>query len=137
MWVPRNKTEHLDRIIGLPGDRVQMRAGQLLISDREVPRRKIENYTYHLDANLPGEALMQYVETLPPGEAGEGRAHRILKRGDDGLLDNTKLFEVPPGQYFVLGDNRDNAVDSRLDIGFVLLTNIIGRAISHAGSEIE
>jgi signal peptidase I len=137
LWVPRNKTEHLDRIIGLPGDRVQMRVGQLLVNDREVPRRKIEDYVYHFVPNGPGEVLTQYVETLPPGATGEGRAHRIIKRGDDGFLDNTKIFEVPPGQYFVLGDNRDNAVDSRTDVGFVPRTDIIGRAISHAGSDIE
>jgi signal peptidase I len=132
-----NQTEQLDRIVGLPSDRIQMRGGQLFINDRQVPRHKIEDYEYHFETGLPAEMLSQYVETLPPGISGEDRAHRIIKKDDDRFLDNTKVFEVPATHYFVLGDNRDNSVDSRTDVGFVPAANIIGRAIRHAGAEIE
>jgi signal peptidase I len=134
---PRDKNEHLFRIIGLPGEHVRLRAGMLLIDDREVPRRKIEDYVYHFEASLPGETLAQYVEALPAGPNGEVREHRIVKRDDGGPFNNTAVFEVPPDHYFVLGDNRDNSADSRTDLGFVPANAIIGKAISHAGFDIE
>jgi signal peptidase I len=134
---PNDKTERISRIIGLPGERVQLRDGRLFIDDREVPRRKIEDYTYHFEASLPAETLAQYIETLPPGPNSEAREHRIVKRDDNGPLNNTKVFEVPPGDYFVLGDNRDNSVDSRTTLGFVPSDAITGRAISHAGADVQ
>src|ERR1700735_4176646 len=60
-----NQTEQLDRIVGLPGDRIQLRSGQLFINNRQVTRRKIEDYEYHFEPSLPVEMLSQYVETLP------------------------------------------------------------------------
>ena len=134
---PRDKNEHLFRIIGLPGERVQLRGGQLFIDDREVPRRKIEDYEYHFEASLPAETLTQYVEALPAGPNGEVREHRIVKRDDSGPLNDTKVFAVPPDQYFMLGDNRDNSADSRLDLGLVPIGAITGKAISHGGADIE
>ncbi|HXC30608.1 MAG TPA: signal peptidase I [Stellaceae bacterium] len=134
---PRDKNEHLFRIIGLPGEHIQLRGGQLFIDDREVPRRKIEDYAYHFEASLPAETLTQYVEALPAGSNGEVREHRIVKRDDSGPLNNTKVFAVPPDQYFVLGDNRDNSADSRFDLGFIPIGAITGKAISHAGADIE
>jgi signal peptidase I len=134
---PRDKLVHLERVIGLPGERVQLKGGLLFIDGREAPRRKIEDYVYQFEVGLPTQILAQYVEALPLGSDGAVREHRIVKSDDDGMLNNTQVFQVPPDQYFVLGDNRDNSADSRTSLGFIPLKAIIGKAISHAGSDIE
>jgi signal peptidase I len=134
---PRDKDEHLFRIIGLPGERIQLRGGQLFIDDRETPRRKIDDYIYHLEASLPAETLTQYIETLPASPNGEMHEHRIVKRDDSGLLNDTKVYAVPAEYFFVLGDNRDNSADSRTTLGFVPRDAIVGKAISHAGSDVR
>jgi signal peptidase I len=133
----RDRNQHLDRIIGLPGQRIELRGGNLFIDDRAVARRRIEDYVYYYTASSPAETLAQYVEALPVEPNGEMREHRIAKRDDGGPLNDTPVFAVPPDQYFVLGDNRDNSVDSRTNLGFVPIAAIIGKAISHAGSDIE
>jgi signal peptidase I len=126
--LPRdNDTDYIKRAIGLPGDRIQMRRGRLYINGTLVPRRKIENFI-----SERGQSLPQFVETLP-----NGRKHRILEvRGDTGGLDNTREYLVPPGHYFMMGDNRDNSADSRVQreedssswVGFVPAENFVGRA---------
>ena len=117
-----NETDYIKRLIGLPGDTIQMRAGRLYINAKIVPRRKIGDFRER------GRAVAQYIETLP-----NGRAHRILEYSDRGPLDNTREFKVPQAHYFALGDNRDNALDSRVPnrpgaggVGFVPLENLIG-----------
>ena len=119
-----NSTDYIKRIVGLPGDRLQMKAGILYINDKPLPRKRIQDYLYH----EPGGAvipLVQYIETLP-----NGRQHPIIKLGDNGLLDNTQVYEVPPGEYFAMGDNRDNSQDSRVlsAVGFIPAENLVGRA---------
>jgi signal peptidase I len=119
-----NSTDYIKRVIGLPGDRIQMRAGNLYINDQMVPRKRVEDFLYQED-NGTDIPLAQYVETLP-----NGRKHLIIKMGDDGPLDNTQIYKVPPNDYFMMGDNRDNSEDSRVlsAVGYVPDQNLVGKA---------
>ncbi|MFO1057790.1 MAG: signal peptidase I [Dongiaceae bacterium] len=114
------KVDYIKRIIGLPGDQIQVRRGILYINGQAVQRQPIDDY---VDEN--GERLKQYIETLP-----NGVQHRILERSDDGPLDDTDVYNVPPGHYFAMGDNRDNSQDSRVlgAVGYVPAENLVGRA---------
>lgn len=116
---PENEIDYIKRIIGLPGDRIQVVKGVLHINGEAVKRERIEDFAL----DLHGKKVEQYTETLP-----NGRTHRILEtRGDEGGADNTRVFTVPEGHYFAMGDNRDNSADSRV-IGFVPAENMVGRA---------
>jgi signal peptidase I len=124
--LPRDpSTTYVKRLIGLPGDRIQMKGGRLYINDAIVPRRPVGPYTG--DAGGRGTATL-YVETLPGG-----REHEIVEMSDADQQDDTPVFVVPPKHYFMMGDNRDNSVDSRISIanggvGFVPEDNLVGRA---------
>lgn len=117
-------TDFIKRLIGLPGDRIQVAGGVLHINGVPAGRRAIDPMVakdlFGRDVEVP-----RYVETLP-----NGREHEILEtRGDRGLSDNTAVFHVPDGHYFMMGDNRDNSVDSRdPSVGMVPQRNLVGRA---------
>jgi signal peptidase I len=119
-----NSTDYIKRVIGLPGDHIQMKAGNLYINDQQVPRKRIQDYLYQ-EGSGTVISLAQYIETLP-----NGRQHQIIKMGDNGPLDNTPIYDVPAGEYFMMGDNRDNSQDSRVlsAVGYVPAENLIGRA---------
>ena len=119
-----NSTDYIKRIIGLPGDRIQVRGGRLHINEKLVERRRIEDFVYG-DPSGRGIRIAQFEETLP-----NGRKHLILEMSDEGQLDDTPVYTVPAGHYFAMGDNRDNSLDSRVlgGVGFVPAENLVGRA---------
>ena len=119
-----NSTDYIKRVIGLPGDHIQMKNGILFINGQPVPRKRIEDYLYQ-EGNGAVIPLAQYIETLP-----NGVQHRIIEMSDNGPLDNTQEYVVPPGDFFMMGDNRDNSQDSRVlsAVGYVPAENLIGKA---------
>lgn len=117
--------DFIKRVIGLPGDRIQVIHGILHINGEPVERRRIEDYQSEPSEKMPRH-VTAYIETLP-----NGIEHVILEgHGDQGHLDNTAEFHVPAGHYFMMGDNRDNSTDSRVlqSVGFVPIENFIGEA---------
>ena len=126
--LPRdNRTDYIKRVIGLPGDRVQMRGGLLYLNGQQVKREAlppvIEDTGYGFTRQV-----MRYRETLPGG-----RQFLTDDFGPDNDLDNTEVFTVPEGHYFMMGDNRDNSSDSRVPpeaggVGYVPAENLVGKA---------
>lgn len=113
--------DYIKRVIGLPGDTVQMINDRLYINNKIVPEKRVSDYVETIDGYK--RRVPRYEEFLPGG-----KTHFILDSTPDGPYDNTKLFVVPPGHYFMMGDNRDNSDDSRADVGYVPAQNLVGKA---------
>ncbi len=140
---PMNRTDYIKRVIGLPGDTVQVRGGQVFLNGRAIPKRRIDDFVAPVTANSPcfgaefsevasdGQTQCRYPryrETLP-----EGKSYDVLDVANSDA-DDTRLFTVPAGRLFLMGDDRDKSADSRFPavegggIGFVPIENLEGRA---------
>ncbi|RDD63746.1 signal peptidase I [Ferruginivarius sediminum] len=123
-----NSTDYIKRVVGLPGDRIQVVDGILHINGEPVKREEVADQPDGATATL-------YRETLP-----NGVTHLIRERSDHQFYDNTPVYTVPEGHYFMMGDNRDSSQDSRAlsRVGYVPYENFVGRAefifFSHDGS---
>ena len=132
-WPGNRSQAWVKRVVGLPGDRIQMRRGQLFINGRAA-ELKADGDGQAEDDNGGREPAHRYIETLP-----NGVSHLIFKMRDNGPLDNTQEVKVPAGHLFVLGDNRDNSADSRVSlrdggVGLLPIDNLVGRADAVLGS---
>ena len=123
--LPRdNATDYIKRVIGLPGDEIEMRAGQLYINGTAVP--KVPKGTFQtVDDDGRVVTIPSFIETLP-----NGVSYTVLDAERNGAFDNVGPYKVPEGHYFMMGDNRDNSTDSRAlwAVGYVPFENFIGRA---------
>jgi signal peptidase I len=132
--LPRDPTQNfVKRVVGLPGDTVQMRDGRLYLNGKAVPLRRAGIAPMETEDGS-SVAAPRYLETLP-----NGREHAIFKFREGGDLDNTQEFHVGAGQIFVMGDNRDDSADSRLapeagGVGYVPVENLVGRVEVVLGS---
>jgi signal peptidase I len=132
-WPGDRSQAWVKRVVGLPGDRIQMRQGVLYINGDPVAL-KPDGIGQAEDDNGATEPAYRYVETLPGGVA-----HTIFKMYDHGRLDNTPEVTVPKDRLFVMGDNRDNSADSRVPVreggvGLLPIDNLVGRAEAIIGS---
>ncbi len=132
--LPRDPSQtYVKRVIGLPGDHVQMRNGRLWINGTMLPVRNAGTGRAEMEDGH-SEMVEREIETLPGG-----RQHPIYKFASGGELDNTQVFEVTPNHIFVMGDNRDDSADSRLapedgGVGLVPVENLVGKVDLVLGS---
>lgn len=117
--------DFIKRVIGLPGDRIQMIDGQLFLNGEAVTRElvgEVDFSAYENPPRYPGP-MLEYRETLP-----NGVSYTTFDRTPNGDLDQTRLYIVPDGHYFMMGDDRDFSDDSRRSVGYVPFDHIVGPA---------
>jgi signal peptidase I len=139
--------DYIKRVIGLPGDTIQMRDGSLILNGKPVPRTRIADYLMPISPNSPCRTVDPDVARVAEGEDGTracaytryretlpgGRSYEVLDQVD-GPADNRDAVQVPAGHYFVMGDNRDDSEDSRFPqaiggVGMLPADYLIGRAL--------
>ena len=125
--VPKDdRVDYIKRVVGLPGDRNQMKEGLLHINGTPVVRERLADFTGEEACGQAAETrIKHWRETLP-----NGVSYETLDCVENGFYDNTNIYTVPADHFFVMGDNRDNSTDSRVlsAMGYVPLENFIGRA---------
>jgi signal peptidase I len=123
--LPRdNETDYIKRVIGLPGDEIQMINGVLHINGQAVPKEKVQDYVV-TEPSGRERHMAQFRETLP-----NGVSYPVLDLVQSSFGDNTEVYRVPEDHFFMMGDNRDNSTDSRFlsEVGFVPFENLVGKA---------
>ncbi|MGE0565242.1 MAG: signal peptidase I [Pseudolabrys sp.] len=116
-------TDYIKRVIGLPGDKIQVVDGVVHINGQPVKREKADDFV-EVEEGVRAAPVKRWKETLP-----NGVSYHVLDLVDAGAADNTQVYTVPPGEYFMMGDNRDNSTDSRFSqVGTVPFENLIGKA---------
>jgi signal peptidase I len=120
--VPKlHNINYIKRIIGLPGENIQIKEGIVYINGLALEQKKIADFHLHDSKNT---ILPQFTEITP-----EGKTYEILNESTTIPLNNTQLYIIPENHYFVLGDNRSHSYDSRKnDIGFISREDILGKA---------
>ena len=118
-----NRTDYIKRVIGLPGDKIEIKNGIIFINGSEILRKKLNDFI-DTDNKTSNKRVRMYNEYFFNKEIN------ILDITDNGLADNTQLFNVPENHFFVMGDNRDNSQDSRFisTVGFIPYENLVGKA---------
>ncbi len=125
-YPPNPTIDYIKRLIGLPGDKIQVKEGIVYVNGKALERQYIDDFA-DSENNLV-KSIPRYAERLP-----EGKVVTILHENSDGSqryeqANNTAEFVVPEDKYFMMGDNRDNSRDSRFEVGFVPAENLVGRA---------
>jgi len=117
------KIDYIKRVIGLPGDTIQINDGRVFLNGEPVEQENLD--VFAMRVNGIERRIKRNTEKLP-----NGRTHAVLDETGFGEVDFTQEYVVPEGKYFVMGDNRDNSIDSRYmdQVGFVPADNLIGRA---------
>jgi signal peptidase I len=117
-----NSSVAVKRVIGLPGEQIQMRSGALYINGQAVKRERIDDFQ-----SPEGERVKQWRETLP-----NDVTFNTIKLVENGFYDNTPIYTVPADSFFVLGDNRDDSTDSRVlaQVGYIRFKDILGHALA-------
>jgi signal peptidase I len=117
-------TDYVKRVVGLPGDRIQMKQGQLHINDVAVKRERLEDFVGDACGTDAPAKVKRWRETLP-----NGATYETLDCIERGFYDDTNAYTVPSSHFFMMGDNRDNSTDSRVlsAIGYIQFENLIGR----------
>ena len=145
---PGNDSDFIKRVIGLPGDTIEVRDGMLVLNGQPLPRQALEPFAMPVSANSPCKVVppaTPMVTSLGPGRTfclypayretlPGGPTYAVLDQVDSPRADDFPAVKVPPGHLFMMGDNRDDSLDSRFStaeggIGFVPLENLVGRAL--------
>jgi signal peptidase I len=125
--LPRDThVDYIKRLIGLPGDRIQLRGGVVYLNGKPIPREELRPATELTPFGFPRQ-VERFRETMP-----NGKSYITYSYGSDGEVDNTGVYVVPAGHYFFMGDNRDDSQDSRfpeaVGVGYVPFEDLVGKA---------